>query len=88
MSSHAVAKRNALRAVLNEPVELQKADTPTPPDVPATVARLPQVALSWAVLCAQFSAVAMANLVLMSSLAMDSIAATRRRADADPRAGA
>jgi hypothetical protein len=88
MSSHAVAKRKALRAVVNEPVESQKADTPTPPEVPATLAPLPQAALSWAVLWGQFSAVAVANLVLMSSIAMDSIAATRRRADADRDAGA
>ena len=88
MSSHTAAQRKALRSVVNQAVELEKAATPTPSDAPVTLAPLPQAALSWGVLWAQFSAVAMANLVLMSSLAMDSIAATRRQSEADPDAGA
>ena len=92
MSAHTSAKRKALRAVVNEPAKLNGPDTSvptlTPANDPASLAPLPQTALSWAILWAQFSAVAMANMVLMSSLAMDSMAAARRPIDADSESGA
>ena len=88
MSARTAANRKALRAVPPVPVEIQTAETPAPRHEPATLPPLRNAALSWGVLWAQFSAVAIANLVLMSSLAMDSIAAARRQSDADPDAGA
>ena len=92
MSARMAAKHKALRAVANEPAELREPDTlpaeAIPANDPVSLAPLPQSALSWAILWAQFSAVAMANMVLMSSLAMDTIAASRRPVDADPESGA
>jgi hypothetical protein len=87
MNAHTIAKRKALHEVADRLERLDNPDTPASSKVPIVLPPLPQTALSWAILWAQFSAVAMANLVLMGSLAMDSIAATQRRNGADSDSG-
>ena len=82
MRSNTVVKRQALYAVRSVPHEATQPAAPPPQYRPGTFSVFPQAAMSWTVLCAQFSAVAMANMVLMGSLAMDSMASNRRPAAA------
>ena len=78
MKPHTLTRKPALPGMVQAPPDQLPAAPALQTDVVPFPA-IPQSVVSCAVLFAQFSTVVMANLVLMSSLAANSLAANRQR---------
>jgi hypothetical protein len=77
MKPHKPAKRVPVEMMPAQADQGAAASQPLAANVDLTT--VPKSTVAWALLCAQFSAVAVANLVLMTSIAANSIALSRQR---------
>ena len=78
MKTHVLTGKPALPSMLQPPPD-RRDDAPALPTPTVPFPEFPQSAVSCAVLFAQFSTVVMANLVLMSALAANSLVANQQR---------